>query len=134
LNFAVHRTGGVLPYDDAPQDWSSTSMSGVADLVAAPLAVCTQGGCSDGDACTADFCNLELGCYSTIQSSPCDDADPCTADSCDVVDGCSNEPIPFCVDGVIQIPAGDARGRSLLALLLAAAGALLVFRRPAPSR
>jgi hypothetical protein len=80
--------------------------------------------CNDGNACTDDACNPDVGCTHTINTAPCDDANtctagdkcgngwcagkyidcndnnPCTADSCDEQSGCVHEPAnSACSDG-----------------------------------
>lgn len=44
--------------------------------------------CDDGNACTADSCDPELGCRFVDISAACDDGDGCTDDSCDPESGC----------------------------------------------
>ena len=59
--------------------------------------VCPSG-CDDGDPCTLDACDAELGCLHSPRQAPCDDGDPCTlADQC--VDGiCTPGPPDPCHD------------------------------------
>ena len=59
----------------------------VAGCVSGPLP-----GCSDGDACTADVCDvLSDSCASTLDTAKCDDGIPCTSDTCDpATGGCSH--------------------------------------------
>ena len=71
--------------------------------------------CDDGDDCTDDSCNPELGCQFVLNAGPCNDGDPCTVgdfcnaglcsgilkdcdddnsctqDSCDLDGGCKSE-------------------------------------------
>jgi cysteine-rich repeat protein len=83
------------------------------------------GSCDDGNACTVgDYCSVG----NCIPQAPldCDDGDVCTADSCDQVTGCAHAPIPGCG---VPIPALSPGGKSLLSLLVVAAGAVLLGRR-----
>jgi hypothetical protein len=55
--------------------------------------------CEDGNACTFDFCEADIGC---INDSLCDDGIDCTVDSCDPLLGCGHqfqEGLP-CDDGL----------------------------------
>lgn len=65
------------------------------------LACFADGDCNDGNACTADSCNLAANeCVNTDVSADCDDADACTADSCSPATGCVNTDISAaCDDG-----------------------------------
>jgi len=65
----------------------------------------TTGGCSDDNACTADYCAIPgecahyatPGCTPCHNNSECDDGEPCTYDNC--LSGiCSNPPL-YCNDG-----------------------------------
>jgi hypothetical protein len=73
--------------------------------------------CDDGEPCTVDYCDPDVGCDSYPIAGPCDDGDvctvdeacsagvcsgdavdcddgdPCTVDSCDPVSGCAHEPV-----------------------------------------
>ncbi len=54
--------------------------------------------CDDGNACTADACDVVLGCTHTPLS--CDDANPCTDDACDPVAQCVHtNNVAACSDG-----------------------------------
>jgi hypothetical protein len=54
--------------------------------------------CSDGNACTTDGCDPELGCTHTPTAGNCDDGDACTnADHCEVGE-CVGGPVLTCVD------------------------------------
>ena len=68
--------------------------------------VCNQGtcvgtpiNCDDGNPCTNDYCDPELGCqYSPSSGTPCNDGNPCT-----IMDTCNNgicqgDPLPDCDD------------------------------------
>ena len=44
--------------------------------------------CNDGNACTLDECNPQVGCVSTPLTSPCDDLNECTVDLCEPMIGC----------------------------------------------
>ncbi|EGC34805.1 hypothetical protein DICPUDRAFT_98094 [Dictyostelium purpureum] len=50
--------------------------------------------CSDGDLCTLDNCDPEIGC--THQAVDCSDNNPCTIDFCDNEYGCHYKPDPAC--------------------------------------
>jgi hypothetical protein len=63
--------------------------------------------CDDGNACTDDFCHLQLGCLHrpfdlaaclAPGARDCDDLDACTADTCDPGSGCVFPPLD-CDDG-----------------------------------
>jgi hypothetical protein len=42
-----------------------------------------QPNCDDGNPCTDDVCDVDIGCQSTANSAPCDDANACTtSDTC----------------------------------------------------
>ena len=55
--------------------------------------------CNDGDSCTDDSCDSEVGCVQTHNAAPCSDGDACTTlDQC--VDGlCVGGPALECGDG-----------------------------------
>lgn len=46
--------------------------------------------CDDGNACTADSCELDKGCVNKPIPSSCDDGNPCTADTCNPSGGCTH--------------------------------------------
>lgn len=52
--------------------------------------------CTDGNACTANFCSGEVGCTSTPVN--CNDGNACTMDICDPATGCKHLP-PDCTNG-----------------------------------
>ena len=54
--------------------------------------------CDDGDPCTDDFCDPDVGCVRPANTSPCDDSDPCTLDdACDGAGACAGDtPNPAC--------------------------------------
>jgi hypothetical protein len=55
--------------------------------------------CDDGNSCTDDRCNPNLGCVNIPVD--CDDGDYCTGvEYCDAVAGCQDGPAPDCDDGV----------------------------------
>ncbi len=67
---------------------------------------CEGGGlrvCDDGDACTTDYCDPEIGCTREIEP-PCavEDGNPCTLDGCDPETGCFHLPLEGtpCQDGL----------------------------------
>lgn len=104
----------LLPESSDGVDFASREQTDPPTLVvtsAAPV-TCTEGGCDDGNSCTADACDTEAGCQHAPVEGPCDadasactvdacasavclalaatecdDADPCTADSCDAASG-----------------------------------------------
>jgi hypothetical protein len=49
--------------------------------------------CDDGNLCTADSCDPATGCVNADSSASCDDEEDCTADSCDPATGCSSDPV-----------------------------------------
>jgi hypothetical protein len=70
--------------------------------------------CDDGDFCTRDTCDPELGCRH--EPDDCDDWNPCTMDRCDPASGCVHESLRdgvscggglcgegFCRDGWCQV-------------------------------
>lgn len=64
--------------------------------------------CDDGNPCTADVCNAELGCTTQPQPGSCDDGNPCTAaDAC--LDGACVGAELDCsgLDGECQVGACD---------------------------
>ena len=88
--------------------------------------VCSGGmatGCDDGNLCTDDTCDPQLGCLHTANAAPCEDnntctledtcafgvcagkprvcvdGDPCTVDACEPAVGCQYVPIPDCSAG-----------------------------------
>jgi len=144
-------------YNDATQSWSSTSISGVGAVTGAPVPPYTAGSCSDGNECTTDTCNLELGCEYIDNTDPCDDGDACTEadecsggvcqpggpldcddhdgctpDACDDLQGCTHDPIPGC--GVVPVSSGSRWDRALLGLLMAGIGARLLRTRHRAAR
>jgi hypothetical protein len=56
--------------------------------------------CDDGDSCTQDGCDPELGCTSTripgccTLDTDCDDGNLCTDDRCDATGHCAGTPVP----------------------------------------
>ncbi len=61
---------------------------------------CAGGGlleCDDGNGCTKDFCELQLGCVAVNTQGPCDDGDACTVDSV-CLDGACTGGIAFTCD------------------------------------
>ncbi|MCO4761061.1 MAG: hypothetical protein KC502_06120 [Myxococcales bacterium] len=53
--------------------------------------------CDDGNPCTVDDCDPQLGCQT--QPKDCTDTDPCTIDSCDVTSGDCKHIADKCDDG-----------------------------------
>jgi cysteine-rich repeat protein len=81
--------------------------------------------CLDGDLCNgAEQCVTGV-CIPGVLLD-CDDADACTADSCDAVQGCVNTPIEACS---AAIPATSEWGVILMALLITAAGGLMLEQK-----
>ena len=73
----------VQAADGAPCEDGDLCTSGDACLEG----VCGSGGptsCSDGNPCTEDTCDVQLGCmHASLSGDPCDDGNPCTAgDAC----------------------------------------------------
>jgi len=55
--------------------------------------------CDDGNPCTEDLCDAEVGCQNPPSlGAACDDSDPCTVNDVCVAGGCAGEPKP-CDDG-----------------------------------
>ncbi len=85
-----------------------------------PDAACeSDAACDDGDACTVDSCDPEVGCSNEPIDAltECDDGNPCTADSCDPAAGCVNDGtgvLTACDDGdpctADDACSGDAEG------------------------
>jgi len=106
-NFGVRLSSSVYTYADGTDDWDTHAVSGVADLVASPLDLCSPASCDDADPCTIDTCNIELGC--------------------------SYEPVAQPLCGA-DIPASSNGSRWILALLLCGVGIAalrLSMRHPA---
>ena len=83
----------------------------------------------DGVACTVDSCSeLDDVVLHVPTDLLCDDADACTADGCDALAGCLHAPIPDC-EPTPEAPSLSAGGLTLVALLIASAGAWLALRR-----
>jgi cysteine-rich repeat protein len=81
--------------------------------------------CPDGDVCNgAEMC--ETGTCTSQPPLDCDDGDACTADSCDLITGCANEPIPLCG---VPVPSASSGIRVMLALILLTAGGSLLLQR-----
>ncbi|MFT5430851.1 MAG: hypothetical protein ACI9OJ_001529 [Myxococcota bacterium] len=103
-------SGCVNDANSAPCDLDSDACT--ADVCAA--GACTAGptaDCEDGNSCTLDTCNADVGCYSVPTNTPCcvgdasqcDDGNPCTSDLCDdVTGGCNYENVAIaCDDGEV---------------------------------
>ena len=83
----------------------------------------------DGVGCTSDSCSeLDDVVLHIPTDLLCDDTDACTADGCDALAGCLHAPIPDC-EPAPAVPSLSAGGLTLVALLIAAAGAWLALRR-----
>jgi hypothetical protein len=99
--------------DNGPRPYVQIDVSNNA--VAAHL---RHGDClvDDGNDCTRDQCDTQLGCVHASNDSACDDENECTADSCDPAGGCTHDPmcvtaadcssdpciIASCVDGCCE--------------------------------
>ena len=46
--------------------------------------------CDDGNQCTEDICDAEVGCIHNPKNAWCDDGIPCTTDTCDIISGCQH--------------------------------------------
>jgi subtilisin-like proprotein convertase family protein len=101
---------------------ATTQLAGVAVDDVAVLGCCTPVSCDDGNPCTDDVCDPELGCIHPANAAacedgnpctgpdacsggacapgpnPCDDGDACTTDVCDGQGGCTHPPAS-CDDG-----------------------------------
>lgn len=72
--------------------------------------------CDDGDACTADTCDLgSLTCVHTDVSATCDDGNPCTDDSCVPSSGCTHSPNSAPCDDGNPCTTGDVCGGGVCA-------------------
>lgn len=71
--------------------------------------------CTDGLACTINYCDPEQGCRVELNHGACDDDDPCTEDRCDAATGCVNEPVAD------YTPCGVVHGCSGIKLCLSGA-------------
>jgi hypothetical protein len=138
-------------------DGSTWTGSGIINLLqpvaSSELPLCAPGGCSDGNACSDDICNPDLGCTFPPNTAPCDDGnlctdgdvcaagacqpgppldcedeDPCTLCSCDPLLGCVIEPNPACGVPPPEVPVGPW-SPWLLALALGVAGRRALSRR-----
>lgn len=85
--------------------------------------------CNDGDLCTQDACDLELGCVGT--PIDCDDGDPCTSDKCNPWSGCRHAPVDCATPGGGCDVGGVAGGFSAFgsAVAVAAITAAARWRR-----
>ncbi|MCA9516309.1 MAG: hypothetical protein KC635_15310, partial [Myxococcales bacterium] len=104
-------TAAGTPCDDESDCTEGDQCDGNAVCVGTPIA------CDDGNECTADTCDVDLGCQHAPLDAvacsvdacstgdtcsagvcergdavDCDDGNDCTADSCDPVDGCVHAP------------------------------------------
>jgi hypothetical protein len=142
----------VFAYDQSDASWTSTNqLTNIGDVEASSFPLCEPGDCADGNPCTDDLCNPDLGCQNPDNADSCEDGDPCTDSDqcsggacqpgpppdcdpgdacligfCDAELGCVSEPNPACVTSV---PALSPAGRGVLALTLVLAAALLTGRR-----
>jgi hypothetical protein len=93
--------GRVVTFPDRAKDrirttlQSATCVRRTCDALAAD-----PGLCDDGDPCTRDGCDPELGCTSTripgccTSDTDCDDDNLCTIDRCDPTGHCASTPVP----------------------------------------
>jgi cysteine-rich repeat protein len=80
----------------------------------------------DGVACTDDGCDeLADAVVHAPSDALCDDGNPCTAELCDANLGCTSAPVPGCGAAV---PSSSGGSRLALALLLATLGAVSAQR------
>ena len=90
------REGGGCVHEAASGACEDGDPCTVGDVCHAGL--CRSGGpngCDDGNVCTVDTCNSDVGCVHLPTLSPCcigvvaacDDGNPCTVDSCDALTG-----------------------------------------------
>jgi len=87
--------GGSLDPCDDGDPCTVESCDPELGCVSAPL-------CDDDNACTDDSCDAELGCIFTPIGAACDDGNACTDDSCDPELGCVFTPnTAVCDDGDI---------------------------------
>ncbi len=85
-------TQDVQP-DAAKDDTTDTSDTGTGDTGSGDTgsgdtALCTDGGCDDGVACTTDSCDPAKGCVHLANDATCSDGNACTDDSCNPATGC----------------------------------------------
>ncbi len=55
--------------------------------------------CNDGNACTNDGCDAELGCFNAPRTGPCDDGSACTTASACIEGQCRGTQVRDCDDG-----------------------------------
>jgi hypothetical protein len=75
--------------------------------------------CDDGNACTIDSCDPDVGCVHEPDDGSCDDGIDCSTDICDITSGCINTLVePSCGDGdgcdVNYAWSGDADSGSMV--------------------
>ncbi len=62
--------------------------------------------CDDGDTCTDDICDAEIGCRNIPNEVVCDDDDPCTSGDRCSAGVCSGRPADVDRDGVVDLKCG----------------------------
>ncbi len=75
---------------------SGTSAAGASGAAGSPACTHSEAdACDDGNACTDDLCDSEMGC--TTKAKDCSDGDTCTLDICSADTGCAHPPLDACV-------------------------------------
>ncbi len=88
--------------------WASAATSCLQQrAIGQDLFACDYGGtcacqvdkdCNDGNACTVDHCDADLGCSNTASTDPCEDGNPCTINDHCVQLSCKGGPAKVCDD------------------------------------
>jgi hypothetical protein len=55
--------------------------------------------CDDGNPCTNDLCDPQIGCVTQVNKAPCDDGNACTTKDTCALGSCVGGPAPVCDDG-----------------------------------
>jgi len=152
-NFAATISNRVYAYDRSHESWTETGqLTSIGAVEASSFPLCSPGGCGDGNACTDDICNPDLGCQNPGNSDACDDGDlcsdgdvcsasvcapgplldctpaePCQIGYCDALLGCVSEPDPGCE---VPVPALSSLGRAALCASIALVGLGFGAARP----
>jgi hypothetical protein len=152
-NFATPISNRIWAYDQSDSSWTQTSTALTSPGVVLPsdFPLCSPGECGDGNTCTDDVCNPDLGCQNPANTEPCNDGDlcsdgdlcatgscqpgpsldcdpgdPCLIGSCDELLGCLTEPNPACS---ASVPALSPVGGGALVIGMGAAVAAFASRR-----